>query len=234
MISVIIPVYNQADKIGNTLDSILAQTYQDIEIIAVNDGSSDNLENVIRPYQSRFVSQNIAFKYLSQQRTGAPGARNLGWRDSKGEYLFFCDADSSISPEAFSIMVGTLESDPKCSYAYSSFYWGKKFFKVGEFSPEKLRSGPCIHTMSMIRREHFPAGGWDESIKKLQDWDLWLTMLEQGRTGRWIDQALFTITPGGVYSNWLPSIAYKLLPWLPNVKKYNQALKIMKIKHKLP
>jgi hypothetical protein len=102
---------------------------------------------------------------------------------------------------------------------------------VGEFSAEKLTKMPYIHTMALIKRKDFPATGWDESIKKLQDWDLWLTMLEQGKIGYWVHQVLFTVAPGGIYSSWLPSAAYKLLPFLPAVKKYQAAVKIIKTKH---
>jgi hypothetical protein len=87
--------------------------------------------------------------------------------------------------------------------------------------------------MSLIRRSDFPETGWDESIKKLQDWDLWLTMLEQGHVGLWINKILFRVTPGGTISSWLPAAAYKLLPFLPAVKKYKAAVKIVKAKHGL-
>ena len=66
--------------------------------------------------------------------------------------------------------------------------------------------------MSLIRRKDFPQSGWDESIKKLQDWDLWLQMLSEGKTGLWIPQVLFTIIPGGHISTWLPAFAYKAFP----------------------
>ena len=90
-----------------------------------------------------------------------------------------------------------------------------------------------MHSASFIRREHFSSVGWDESIKKLQDWDLWLTMLEQGHTGIWIGQILFKAQTGGTMSSWLPSFAYKLFPFLPSVKKYKKAVKIIKKKHGL-
>ena len=87
--------------------------------------------------------------------------------------------------------------------------------------------------MALIRRADFPSGGWDIAIKKLQDWDLWLTMLEQGHIGVWVPQVLFTVMPGGTISSWLPSFAYKLLPFLGRVKKYNNAVKTVKAKHAL-
>ena len=233
MISIIIPVYNQADKIRKCLNSILSQTYKNYEVIIVNDGSRDNVEKVFDEYKTKFQISSFKFQVVSQENKGAPAARNAGWRQSRGEYLFFCDADAVLAPEALATMLDALNNHPEASYAYSSFLWGKKLFKLWPFDADKLRQMPYIHTMSLIRREHFPPGGWDESIKKLQDWDLWLTMLEQRHKGVWIDKILFTVSPGGTISSWLPSPAYKLLPFLPSVKKYRRAMEIIKKKHKL-
>ncbi|MFA5000255.1 MAG: glycosyltransferase family A protein [Patescibacteria group bacterium] len=232
MISIIIPVYNQAKKLIKTLSSIARQTYTDYEVIIINDGSHDGVEAIFTAYYKKLETNNN-YLFLNQENKGAPAARNRGFKEAKGEYLFFCDADAILKPGALEMMLGVLINNPTLSYVYSSFYWGRKLFKVGEFSPEKLKAAPCIHTMSLIRRTDFPTAGWDEKIKKLQDWDLWLTMLEQGKVGFWIPQALFTVSPGGTISSWLPSFAYKYLPFLPAVKKYQRAVKIVKDKHGL-
>ncbi|MBU4455557.1 glycosyltransferase family 2 protein [Patescibacteria group bacterium] len=236
MISIIIPIYNQADKIGKCLDSILNQTYKNFEIIIVNDGSTDNIEKVLKNYKSKFSAQGgpaSGWQIFSQKNKGAPAARNRGYGEASGEYLFFCDADAVLKPEALKTMLNALKQHQEASYAFSSFLWGRKLFKLGPFDAEKLKKAPYIHTMSLIRREHFPASGWDESIKKLQDWDLWLTMLEQRRSGVWIDKVLFKVQTGGTISSWLPSFAYKFMPFLPNVKKYKKAMEIIKKKHNL-
>lgn len=232
MISIIIPVYNQAQKLLKTLASIAAQIYTDYEVIIVNDGSSDGVEAVFATYYKKLATNN-QYLFINQSNQGAPAARNRGYQEARGEYLFFCDADAVLRPEALDIMLEVLKNNADASYSYPSFYWGRKLFKVGEFDADKLRQAPYIHTMALIRRADFPAGGWDINIKKLQDWDLWLTMLEQGKIGRWVGQILFTVAPGGTISSWLPSFAYKLLPFLPSVKKYQAAVKIIKNKHGL-
>lgn len=232
MISIIIPVYNQADRITKTLDSINKQSYRDYEVIIVNDGSSDNVDNVCAEYLKKIESPNH-YLFLNQTNQGAPAARNHGFRESKGEYLLFCDADAVLHPQALEYMLSYLEANKNASYAFSSFLWGKKLFKLTDFDPEKLKRQPYIHTMSLIKRSDYPAGGWDENIKKFQDWDLWLTMLEAGKVGVFVPQVLFTVAPGGTISSWLPSFAYKLFPFLPAVKKYNGAMKIIKNKHGL-
>ena len=131
------------------------------------------------------------------------------------------------------MLLETLNNNPQASYAYPSFIWGKKLFKGQPFNPEELRKKPYIHTMALIRRSDFPENGWDEKIKKFQDWDLWLTMLNNNKIGIFVDAVLFTVTPGGTISSWLPSFAYKLLPFLPLVKKYKKAMAIIYAKHQL-
>lgn len=236
MVSIIIPVYNHAKEIPKCLESIFNQTFNDLEIIVVNDGSEDRKEllRVVDDYQKKFENKNIPFTFLEQENFGAPAARNLGFQKSKGEYVIFSDADAILKPGALETMKNTLDKHEEASYVYSSFYWGRKFFQLEPFSGEKLKEKPYIHSISLIRRKDFPPGAWDESIKKFQDWDLWLTMLEEGKTGYWIKEPLFSIiSTKGTMSSWLPSCAYKLLPFLPSVKKYKQAERIIKEKHNL-
>lgn len=232
MISVIIPVYNQAEKLKQTLISLNQQTYRDLEIIIVNDGSSDNPEKVFTDFLATNQS-DLSFYFLNQSNLGAPAARNHGFRESKGEYLFFCDADAILESRALEILLNTLLWNAQASYAYSSFKWGQKLFKGRPFDVIALKKEPYIHTMSLIRRGDFPTVGWDESIKKFQDWDLWLTMLENNKFGIFVDDYLFTITPGGTISSWLPSFSYKLFPFLPAVKKYKAAKAVIYAKHQL-
>lgn len=228
MISIIIPVYNQAKKLAKCLDSILAQTHQDYEVIVVNDGSQENIGTVIDKFKPLF---NGKLQYLMQNNQGAPSARNNGAKEAQGNYLLFCDADVVMKPQMLKTLVKTLKNNEQASYAYSSFKFGPKTFKLWPFDADKLKQMPYITTTSLMRTKDFP--GFDESLKKFQDWDLWLTMLAQGHTGVWIDEVLFAIAGGGTMSSWLPSRAYKLMPWLKNVKKYKGAMAIIKKKHGL-
>ncbi len=232
MISIIIPVYNQAQKLKKTLISIVNQTQTDWELIIVNDGSKDNPETIFTEF-SKTVEVANKFLFINQDNQGAPAARNRGLKEAHGDYILFCDADAELKPEALELLLKALVDNSQASYAYSSFMWGNKLFKVGPFDAEKLKQGPYIHTMSLIRRSDLPIGAWDEKIKKFQDWDLWLTMLESGKTGIWINQVLFKIAPGGTISSWLPSFAYRFFPFLKAVKKYNEAMAIIKQKHEL-
>jgi glycosyltransferase involved in cell wall biosynthesis len=223
LVSIIIPVYNAESTLEQCLESIFNQTYSAIEIIAVNDGSTDDSLQILEKYRDRI-------KIITQENSGAPIARNRGAEMATGEYLLFCDADIILAPQAIETMQKTLDQNPKSGYAYSSFRFGGKLFSLWPFDADRLKQMPYIHTTSLIRRELFP--GFDQSLKRFQDWDLWLTLLEQGCEGVWIDEVLFTVKSGGTMSSWLPSWAYHI-PWLPAVKKYKLAMQIIKHKHHL-
>ena len=231
MISIIIPLYNQADKISACLWSIKNQTYANYEILVINDRSTDKLSKIMKQFKDE-LGYKIKF-YHNQENHGAPYSRNKGFRYSKGEFIFFCDADAVLKENALETMLETLRIHNEASFVYPNHRWGFKTMRLFPFDAEKLKKMPYIHTMALIRRKHFPAAGWDENLKKLQDWDLWLTMLEEGHRGVWIDKVLFSIKPGGTMSSWLPSISYKIFPFLPAVKKYNRAVELIKKKHNL-
>lgn len=228
MISIIIPVYNQAKQLDKCLAAISGQTYDNYEIIVVNDRSTGRLSWVYKKYSRVF---GYKFEWINNQTNhGAPYARNKGFAASRGEFVIFCDADVVMRPEMLSFMLEALKETREAAYAYSSFKFGRKTFRLWPFDADKLKIMPYIHSTSLIRRECFP--GWDESLSRLQDWDLWLTMLEAGHSGTWIDNILFTIIDtGGTMSAWLPSFSYKFFPFLAGVKKYKQAVEIVKKKH---
>ena len=225
MISIIIPIHNQADKLKACLNSILKQTETDWEIILVDDGSTDGLKGKIDFPKDRFY-------FYSKANEGSSPTRNYGFERSKGEYVIFCDADIIMRPNMLETMKKKLEENPQISFVYGSFKYGAKLFRLFPYDEGRLRQMPFIHTTSLIRRKDFP--GFDTTIKRLQDWDLWLTMLEQRKRGIFIDEVLFTTQIGnGHFSNWLPKITYRIFPFLPSVKKYQQAVEIIKKKHKL-
>jgi len=106
-LSIIIPCYNAAAYLPPMLESILAQEWTDYEIIIVNDGSTDNTDNVI----SRYTSADDRIRYFSQPNAGVASARNLGIGKSKGEWLLFLDADDCLLQEALSLLVNSIDSD---------------------------------------------------------------------------------------------------------------------------
>jgi len=237
MISIIIPTYQHSNTILETLESIFNQTYQDFEVIIVNDGSTDDTKKKLEIANNKWPNR---IKVINQEHQGANAARNRGFQESKGDFLFFCDADIVLKKNALEKMIETLKIHPEASYAYSSFKFGWKIFPLWPFNAEKLKKIPYISINSLIRREHFP--GFDESLKKFQDWDLWLTMLERGHIGIYIPEVLFAVQPRKIgISAWLPTFLYQI-PWhiFPfkffkprTIKNYEEGMEIIKEKHKL-
>ncbi len=233
LISVIIPVYNQSSELGLSLDSLQKQTWKNLEVIVVDDGS----DVLIEKSGIEDALGETRFELIRQENLGAPAARNKGFEFAKGEFVIFWDADVIAEPDMLEKMYKALKESPEASYAYSNFYFGKKKMPARAFNGGVLKKNNYIATSSLIRRADFP--GFDESIKRFQDWDLWLTMLEQGRTGVWINEYLrgVLVNKKGI-SEWLPSYAYKFpFKFLPGirgkVKKYEKAKKIVLEKHGL-
>ncbi len=229
-ISIIIPAWNTEETICECLDSIFAQTFHDFEIIVVNDGSVDNTGKLLENYKDKI-------KIIDQENRGSNFARNRGWKEARGEYLLFLDSDIVMYKDTLQILYNTLQENPEVSYAYSSFNYGGKKFGLWDFDVARLKKMPYIHTSSLIRAKDFP--GFDESIKRLQDWDMWLTMLEKGKVGIRVNKVLMNVAlrKQGI-SEWVPRwvywIPWKWLPWAPSrVRKYLDAVELVKNKHGL-
>lgn len=224
LVSIIIPVFNRQEAFERSLVSVLNQTYINKEIIVVDDGSNP-LIKIDEPQVQLFRQKN----------KGAPSARNFGFSRSKGDYVIFWDADTIAEPGALEKMVTALHNNPEASYVYSDFYFGKKKMPARAFDAEALKKINYITITSLIRRVDFP--GFDESLKRFQDWDVWLTLLEKNKTGVYVPEYLFRVIDlKGTMSLWLPSFCYRApWKWLPGiwkiVKMYEKGKKIVVEKH---
>ena len=233
LISVIVPVYNHADALVSTAKSIIGQTYRPLEIIIVNDGSTDAFGAAGEEVQRLGKLAGVDTKIIQQANSGGAAARNRGFGASQGEFVIFWDADTVAVPAMLARMADRLAAVPSASYVYSRFKVGWKTMRLQPFNPDDLRRVNYIDTTSLIRRDAF--AGFDESLRRFQDWDLWLTLLDTNKTGSFISEVLFTkkVTRPGI-SRWLPSVAYRL-PWkLPAVTAYREARRVIAQKHHLP
>lgn len=229
-VSIIIPLYNHGRSITACVESIRRQSYPVHEIIVVDDGSTDNGADVVRGLEGVTLIQ--------QTNQGAPAARNRGFEVATGEYILFSDADVFMRPHMIETLAGALDAHPEVGFAYSGFYFGRKKFRGLPFSIHRLYEHNFIHTNSLVRREAFP--GFDPQVKRLQDWDLWLTMVEQGQSGICASrQPLFLVGVDGksrIGSHWFPKFFYKIpwraLGWMPaQIGKYEHAKDALRTKH---
>ena len=156
----------------------------------------------------------------------ANAKRNLGASRGKQPYIFFCDDDVVLMPGTLLKMLGKLFENPAKAYCYCDFAAfnhpcnGNFVHRAGDFNAENLKAQNYISTMSLMRRDAFEAvGGFDPSIQRLQDWDLWLSMLKVGLDGIYLPEVAFftTYSPTGT----------------TQVEGYKEAAEIVKRKHNL-
>lgn len=186
-VSVIIPVFNAARTVGRAVESVLAQEFDDVEIIVVDDGSTDESKKVLATYDNRL-------KLLEQKNRGPSAARNLAARVSQADYLGFLDADDWWAPGMLARMVPVLEADPRCVMAYCDLEIVDSTGRPLETSLVGVRSTdpPTLDDMLhniwpimpsgvvMRRRALEAAGGWPEELTAFEDVYLWLLMRELG------------------------------------------------------
>lgn len=182
-ISVIIPTHNRSDLLPLTLESVLVQTYPNLEIIVVDDGSTDNTAEIIAPYTGRVM-------YLRQANKGPGAARNTGIQHASGDYLTFLDDDDLIMPEKLARQAQLLAAKPEAGVVYCGFYtmdesgnYLDKAWSLPEGAILKeLICGDFIWTGAPLIRRHCleQVGQFDESLLTSQDWDMWLRLAQAG------------------------------------------------------
>lgn len=144
LISYIVPCYNGAGTIHRLLDSFLQQTYQNLEVIVIDDGSTDNSADVIESYRSRFESIGMKLVYFYQQNKGLGGAIDSGLKLFHGEYLCWIDVDDFLAPESSMLRAKYLEDHPEYSVVTSDAY----IVKEGELSTPVRRASEGISNNS--------------------------------------------------------------------------------------
>ncbi len=195
LVSVIIPVYNRLEFIKEAIESVYAQTYKNFEIIVVNDGSSENVEEVLSQYKD-------SVKYLFQKQSGVGAARNNGIKHSRGELLAFLDDDDLFEPNKLEEQVKILENNPHLGFVFSDYY----SFETKNASRKRLISTRLrnskrddmaqnyfihhdlpVSSFLVRRRSIEDIGLFNSKLKVIEDVDLWLRLF---------------LHDAGVYSNY--------------------------------
>ncbi|MBK5214575.1 MAG: glycosyltransferase family 2 protein [Flavobacteriaceae bacterium] len=188
LVSIIIPTYNRAHLIGETLDSILAQTYENWECIVVDDGSTDNTEELLMEY----LKNDSRFQYYSrpQERPkGANACRNYGFEQSKGEYIQWFDSDDLMHPEKLMIKIRyalmynadiiidthTTEED-----IVLKEYPELEVFESADFYVNYILGKKSVITNDvMVRRIKIGSLRYDEKLHKAQEYEFFTRLFEQ-------------------------------------------------------
>jgi len=186
-IDVVVPAFNAAKTLAQTLTSLQTQTLKPRHIIVVDDGSTDDTSEIAKKFNVQLIRQ---------ENKGAPSARNAGFAKTTGDFVLYCDADVVLQPTMLEKMARALLLHPEAGYAYSDFKFGWHTFDLFDFDPERLLKANYISTMSLLRREN--CVGFNEDLKRYQDWDLWKRLLAKGVRGIWVKGRLFNAGFGGI------------------------------------
>lgn len=186
-VSVVIPAYNAAKTLARTIESVRRQTFGDHEVIVVDDGSSDETQELIGRYPD--------VRYFHQDKSGAAAARNRGIQESRGEFVAFLDSDDEWLPEKLQKQVDLLEQFPDVGLVATGGYWavgpafpgdsqavtraaprGRDRPRVRRVDFRRLLKHNFINgCTAMARRNVFDiVGGFDERLSCAEDYDLWL------------------------------------------------------------
>ncbi|MFH1867217.1 MAG: glycosyltransferase [Patescibacteria group bacterium] len=179
LVSVIMPAYNVGSLISQTLESVNKQTFQNFEIIVVDDGSTDGLAN--------YLEVNDKLKLIKQEHQGVIKARNLALVEARGVYIQFLDADDLLSPEKLARQLEFLESRPEFDLVYSDVLHfdsdpasGKRHYQYS-YQGSALSyilnlQYPAIHAALFRNKALARAGKFNEQSGGAEDWDMWLRL----------------------------------------------------------
>ncbi len=181
LVSIILPTYNCANFLPDSLGSILLQTYGSYEIVVVDDGSTDNTKEVLDPFMGKIKYINL------EQNKGLPVARNIGIRSAQGRYIAFIDADDLWFPEKLQTDIEHFQRYPEVGMVYSKHInVDEKGTFINRGTKRRLPSGNIfiqlfseqnfITTSTVVvKKEVFETAGlFDEQFFNCQDWDMWL------------------------------------------------------------
>ena len=177
-VSVVVPTYNRASRLGETLCSVFNQTYQDFELIVVDDGSTDDTSKMIQSFP------DVRYVFIKENR-GVSRARNEGLAYAKGRYICFLDSDDLWNKRKLQTQVQWMEENIDCQVCYTDEIWIRKGVRVNPMNKHRKYSGDifrhclslCIVSLSsaMLRTGLFDQiGNFDESLPACEDYDLWL------------------------------------------------------------
>lgn len=182
-VSIVIPTYNHARYLPYALNSVLNQSYANIEVLVIDDGSTDGTAELVKPYLS-------VINYIYKQNEGTPSALNLGLSKAVGKYICWLSADDMLMEDKVTKQVALMESDTSLGFSYTSFIVidakGEKQYAVNSLNFPGRREmvtnliGGCFINGSsvMMRRSALrEVGYFDEQLPQAHDYDLWFRFL---------------------------------------------------------
>lgn len=179
-ISVVVPCYNQAQYLSETLQSVLNQSYSGWECVIVDDGSPDNTEDIAQEW----IIKDSRFRYLKKTNVGLSDARNAGIEFSKGEWILPLDADDKIGKDYLKLASQIIKNQPQVGliYANSSFFDNVEGeWVLPEYNFERLLFSNHIYCSAFFSKADWNlTGGYDTNLKYgREDWEFWINLLSK-------------------------------------------------------
>jgi glycosyltransferase involved in cell wall biosynthesis/DNA-binding SARP family transcriptional activator len=194
LVSIIIPCFNYAKYLCEAVESAILQSFQDFEIIIINDGSTDNTKEVAESLIAKYPSYLI--RLINQKNSGQPAiSRNRGILEANGEYILCLDADDVLLPTMLEKCLNVLEQDRSVAIAYTDrqdFDGVDQIVRAKNYNFSQLKYANHISYCALFRREVWDnVGGYRTNIKGCEDWDFWVAAGARGYFGRRIPEPLF-------------------------------------------
>jgi len=183
-VSIVITAYNYADYLRDCLDSALSQTYDNYEVIVVDDGSTDNTPEILREYEFEYPDR---LRVVRLEGQGLPGASNAGIRAADGKYIVRLDADDMFDENILTVEANYLDANPSIDLIYPDYYTIDKngdiidHVRLPQVEEEvKLLNRSPLAAGAMYRRDAWDAiGGYDEGLNYQEDYDFWIRFINQ-------------------------------------------------------
>lgn len=197
-VSVIIPTYNRSQLVVKSMESVLRQIYRPIELIVVDDGSSDDTPDRLNQWKRAHERANdFEVRTLRQRNRGAPAARNQGFRHCVGEYIQFLDSDCSMHSEKLNRQVAVLRNS-RAGYCSCIVHFIDEAGRVQYADGAAPITDPLLEAVAvrlncnspLWRRPAIDAITWDEDLPCLQDWFFKLRVILNGAAGQFIPDVL--------------------------------------------
>lgn len=188
-VSIVIASYGKELFLQETLDSVASQSYSDIEIVLINDGSPDRSPEICE----EFAKKDTRCVYLSQANQGVIAARNNGFKLCTGELILPFDADDTMPSDFVEKIVDSAMVNPSVTIFATSYYYGGKELKMPDIRLPDILFRNSISSSSAFRRSAlYSVKGYQNNMKDgYEDWDFWIYFLESGFTAVRVEGALF-------------------------------------------
>lgn len=221
LVSIIIPCYNYGRYVSEAIESALAQTYPETEIIVLDDGSSDDTPERVRKYEGRL-------RYLRTPNQGHGATLNLALRHARGEYYVCLDADNALMPAFVARTVAMLDEAPaSTAFVYTQrIYFGTRsgVSRAPRYDLDRLKERNFIDTCSLVRTRCGQKFGYDVTLKAQADYDFFLTLAENGYQGILLDEPLFRYRVHDVSRSQVASQRYLQLEVIKPILKKHASL----------